>query len=104
MPDHHVVRSAQAGSPDLVAAAELERRRLLRLPPVTALGEVTGAGAAALVERLEGVEVAPVQNERYLVRAESSTALADAFARLVAGEQGGWAAIDARIEIDPLAL
>ncbi len=104
MPEHHVVRSAQAGTPELVAAVERDRRQLLRLPPFTALGEVTGAGAADLVERLEGVEVAPAQKDRYLVRAESSTALAESFARLVAGEQGGWAAIDARIEIDPVEL
>ncbi|MHB1509679.1 MAG: primosomal protein N' family DNA-binding protein [Acidimicrobiales bacterium] len=113
MPEHHVVRSAQAGTPELVAAVERDRRQLLRLPPFSALCEVTGAGAAALVERLEhlerlegvgGVEVAPAQEDRYLVRAASSAALADSFARLIAGEQGGWAAFDARVEIDPVAL
>ncbi|HXY42610.1 MAG TPA: hypothetical protein VEH29_00325 [Acidimicrobiales bacterium] len=104
MPDHEVVRAAQAGTPELVAEAEAGRRLLLRLPPTTALAAVGGAGAAGVVGRLEGVEVSPRPNGGYLVRAESSAALADAFAHLVARAPGGWAGVDARVEIDPLGV
>jgi primosomal protein N' (replication factor Y) len=102
MPDHDVVRAVQAGTPELIAGAEAERRRLLRLPPVSALAEVSGAGAAGVVGRLKGVETSPTGAGAYLVRAASAAALADAFARLVAEEPGGWAGVDARIEVDPL--
>ncbi len=104
MPDHEVVRAAQAGTPELVAEAPAERRLLLALPPVTALAEVSGSGAAGVVARLEGVEVSPLGSGGYLVRAGSSGALANAFARLLAAEPNGWAGIDARVEIDPLGV
>lgn len=104
VPDHEVVRAVQAGAPQLVTEVELERRSQLRLPPVTALAEVTGAAARRVVDQLEGVEVAPVRSGRYLVRANSSEELADAFARLVAGAPAGWAGVDARVEVDPLGI
>ncbi|MGA8681202.1 MAG: hypothetical protein WB592_12055, partial [Acidimicrobiales bacterium] len=72
--------------------------------PVTALAEVSGSGAAGVVARLEGVEVSPLGSGGYLVRAGSSGALANAFARLLAAEPNGWAGIDARVEIDPLGV
>jgi primosomal protein N' (replication factor Y) len=104
MPDHEVVRAVQAGDPKLVAEVEGDRRRLLSLPPVTALASVTGAGAAGIVERLENVEASPQANGGFIVRASSSTALADSFAALAEAESTGWAGIDARIEIDPLGV
>jgi primosomal protein N' (replication factor Y) len=104
MPDHEAVRAVQAGAPQLVAEAEAERRRLLRLPPVTALAEVSGRDAAGVVGRLVDVEVSPRGGGSYLVRAPSAAALADAFARLVDAEPAGWAGIDARVEIDPLGV
>jgi primosomal protein N' (replication factor Y) len=104
MPDHDVVRAVQAGTPELIVEAEAERRRLLRLPPVSALAEVSGTDAAGVVGRLEGVETSPKGAGSFLVRAESSVALADAFARLVAEEPAGWAGVDARIEVDPLGV
>lgn len=104
MPDHDVVRAVQAGDPSVVASAEEVRRRLLRLPPVTALAEVTGADAAGVASRLHGVEVSPRGRGGYLVRADSPTVLAGAFQRLVADEAAGWAGIDARVEVDPLGV
>jgi primosomal protein N' (replication factor Y) len=104
MPDHDVVRAVQAGTPELVLGAEAERRRLLRLPPVSALAEVSGAGAAGVVGRLEGVEASLRGTASFLVRADSAESLADAFARLVADEPAGWAGVDARIEVDPLGV
>ena len=104
VPDHDVVRAVQAGDPALVAAAESGRRSMLHLPPLAALASVTGTDAAGVVSRLQGVEVSSGRRGGYLVRAESSSALADAFARLVAEESAGWAGVDARIEVDPLAV
>jgi hypothetical protein len=71
---------------------------------VSALAEVSGTDAAGVVGRLEGVETSPKGAGSFLVRAESSVALADAFARLVAEEPAGWAGVDARIEVDPLGV
>lgn len=102
VPDHEVVRAAQTGAPELVAEAEAPRRRLLRLPPVTALAVLSGPEAADLAARLPGgVESSLGARGSYLVRAPSSEALADALASLVARETGGWSAIDARVEVDP---
>jgi primosomal protein N' (replication factor Y) len=47
-PDHVVVRSAVAGEPDLLIAAELERRRALELPPFAALAELRGSTATVV--------------------------------------------------------
>ena len=102
MPAHEVVRAVQTGDPSLVATAERERRLLLRLPPESALAEVTGTGAAGVVNRLQDVEASPRGRGGFLVRADNATVLADSFERLVAGESAGWAGIDARVEVDPL--
>jgi hypothetical protein len=102
MPAHEVVRAVQTGDPSLVATAERERRLLLRLPPESALAEVTGTGAAGVVNRLQDVEASPRGRGGFLVRADNATVLADSFERLVAGESAGWAGIDARVEVDPV--
>ena len=105
VPDHEVVRAAQTGSPGLVADAEAGRRLILQLPPVTALAEVRGPGAAGIAVRLpDSVETMARGDGSYVVRAPDSTVLADAFASLLTGEPAGWAAIDARVEVDPLDL
>jgi primosomal protein N' (replication factor Y) len=102
-PDHEVVRAAQTGDPDLVSDAERRRRLLLGLPPEAALAELSGPQAAELAARLpEGLESSPLgESGSFLVRAPSSETLADAFAALVATETGGWADVDARVEVDP---
>jgi primosomal protein N' (replication factor Y) len=103
VPEHEVVRAAQSGAPEILAEAEHRRRQLLRLPPETALAEVSGPEAAALVARLpDGLESSSLADGgRYLVRAESAKTLADAFASLVERETAGWSGIDARVEVDP---
>ncbi len=65
------------------AAAERERRELLRFPPATALAEVSGPAAGAFVAALgtpPGVEVLGPSDGRWLVRAPDHAALADALA------------------------
>lgn len=79
LPDHHVVRAAVAGDPDL--ATELDLRRSLDLPPFSALATVRSPEAPAL----DGVEVSPLDGERWLVRARDHTGLCDAVARLHGG-------------------
>lgn len=54
-PTHPVLRAAVAGDPMLALGPEMEMRRLLRLPPVTALAHVSGPGAPVLVGALEGI-------------------------------------------------
>lgn len=100
-PDHEVVQAAQLGDPDRVAAPELERRRLLGLPPVTALAAVSGAAAPAFVAALGrplGVEVQGPDDGRWLLRADDHGSLADALAA-VPRPPGRL-----RIEVDPLRL
>lgn len=83
LPRHEVVQAALHGDPARVASAERERRELLRFPPVTAMAEVSGAGAADLVVALGlplGVEVLGPSNGRWLLRAADHTALCDALA------------------------
>jgi primosomal protein N' (replication factor Y) len=105
VPDHEVVRAVQTGAPDLVAEAEDHRRQLWRLPPATSLAVLSGPQASELVARLpETVEASALADGRHLVRAPNSTTLAEAMASLIAGEAGGWGAIDARVEVDPSDL
>jgi primosomal protein N' (replication factor Y) (superfamily II helicase) len=105
LPDHEVVRAAQAGAPELVTEVERGRRQLLRLPPETALAEVRGPDAADVIASLpEALEASTLADGRYLVRASSSSALADAFGSIVAKETAGWSAIDARVDLDPTNL
>ncbi len=83
LPHHEVVQAALLGDPARVAAAELERRRLLRFPPCAALAAVSGAAAPAFVERLgrpDGVEVVGPSEGQWLVRSEDRTALLDVLA------------------------
>jgi primosomal protein N' (replication factor Y) len=111
MPGHEVVQAAQQGDPGILLNAELPRRRALRLPPTTALAIVSGGGARDAVERLVAAaaaldvlppEIAPIGEGRFLVRAASHDALSDAWAAVSAREPAGWAAVDARVEVDPL--
>jgi len=105
VPDHEVVRAAQLGAPAIVAEAEAGRRRMLQLPPLTALAQVSGSGAAEVVARLpDSVETMARGDGTFLLRAPDSVVLADALSALLAGDSGGWAAVDARVEVDPLDL
>jgi primosomal protein N' (replication factor Y) len=102
LPDHEVIQAAVHGDPSRVSSVELERRSLLRLPPVTALAVLSGPDAAQLGAVLAGagseVEVAPLADGRMLVRAPGHGKLC---AALAAAETG---ARDVRVEVDPLQL
>jgi len=83
VPRHEVVQAALHADPARVAAAERDRRELLRFPPVTALAEVSGPAAPAFVDALGaplGVEVIGPSDGRWLVRAADHAALCDALA------------------------
>ncbi|MGH9099079.1 MAG: hypothetical protein ACRDV8_02490, partial [Acidimicrobiales bacterium] len=79
LPDHEVVRAAALGDPGLVT--ELDLRRQLRLPPFAALAAVRGPERPELA----GVEVSPLPDGRWLVRAPDHRALCDALAPLGGG-------------------
>ena len=101
LPHHEVVQAALLGDPARVAAAELERRRLLRFPPLGALATVSGAGAEAFMARLgapDGVEVLGPSDGQWLLRADEHGPLLDALAATPrpAGRL--------RIAVDPLRL
>ena len=59
-PEHEVILAAGRGDPALVAVAERDRRRPLRLPPYGAQVSISGEGAAALIDSfgtVDGVQV-----------------------------------------------
>lgn len=83
VPRHEAVQAALHGDPARAAAAERERRELLRFPPVTALAEVSGAAAPAFVDAFGaplGVEVLGPSDGRWLLRAPDHRTLCDALA------------------------
>jgi primosomal protein N' (replication factor Y) (superfamily II helicase) len=105
LPHHEVVQAAQLGDPARVAAAELERRRLLRYPPLGALATVSGEGGASFVARLvgeagppAGVEVAGPSDGQWLLRADHHGPLLDALAATPRPPGR------VRIAVDPLRL
>lgn len=77
--DHDVLRAAVAGDPGLLT--ELDVRKDLRLPPFSALATVR----AEMVPGLNGVEVSPLADGRWLVRAPDHRVLCDAVAVLRGG-------------------
>ncbi len=84
-PDHRVLRAAAMADPGRLLDDELEIRRTLGLPPFGALAELRGKGATAFAAALETTHpeltvMGPRQDDRFLVRAEDSTALAAALA------------------------
>ncbi len=102
-PSHPVVRAAVAGDPGLVAAAELPVRQALRLPPVTAVAELSGPGAADYAGALQAkagaaVEVDGPLDGTWTVRAPDASALCDALASVDRPSER------VRVEVDPLHL
>jgi len=98
LPEHEVLLAALHADPARLAAVEAGRRKLLRLPPTTALGLVSGDGADEFATRLRSlgrVEVGGSGAGRYLVRAPGSEALADAFAAVGQPPPG------TRVEVGP---
>lgn len=81
--EHEVVQAALHADPARVAAAEAGRRQALRLPPVVALAEVSGAAAAEFVAGLSGaagVDVRGPADGRWQIRAADHVQLCDALA------------------------
>ncbi|MGY6502286.1 MAG: primosomal protein N' family DNA-binding protein [Acidimicrobiales bacterium] len=85
VPHHEVLQAALLADPARFAQAEADRRAVLRMPPVVALAEISGAAADQFVASFTpppGVEVLGPADGRYLVRAPDhvvlSRALADA--------------------------
>ena len=51
-PSHPVLRAAVAADPTVALEPEMEMRRLLRLPPVTAMAQLSGPGAPTMAQAL----------------------------------------------------
>ena len=97
--DHEVVAAARHADPGRLVAVEQPRRRLLRLPPTTALCLVSGDGAAEYAAHLRAtageLEVGSLAAGRFLVRAPGPGPLADALAA------AGPAPAGTRVEVAP---
>lgn len=101
IPEHEVVQAALHADPSRVAAAERERRELLRFPPYAALAAVSGPAAGAFVDAFGhplGVEVLGPTDGRWLLRAPDHRTLCDALA--ATKRPGG----RVRVEVDPLRI
>jgi primosomal protein N' (replication factor Y) (superfamily II helicase) len=105
LPHHEVVQAALHGDPERVAAAEHERRELLRFPPTTALAEVSGAAApqyvgalTAVATHVSGLAILGPADGRWLVKADDHRTLCDALA--AAPRPPG----RLRIAVDPLRV
>ncbi len=101
MPQHDVLTSAALADPGRLAASELEVRRALDLPPVTAMALISGAsadtyGTALAAAAPEGVEVRGPVDGRWSVRAPDHAVLADLLAAVP--RPGG----RLRVEVDPV--
>ena len=100
-PEHEVILAAGRGDPALVAVAERDRRRPLRLPPYGAQVSISGEGAAALVDTfgtVDGVQVRGPLDGRWLLRAESHNPILDRLAEIERP------AARVRIDVDPLRV
>jgi primosomal protein N' (replication factor Y) len=107
LPRHEVIEAAVRADPGLLAEAERPRRKLLELPPFSALARLTGdpaalaAAASALRSAGVGIGVSEGTDAAVLVRAPSPERLADALgAALAAGRPAG----RIRAEVDPLRV
>ena len=101
VPRHDVLQAALHGDPARVADAERARRALLGFPPARAIAAVSGPAAGELIERLGAqpdVELLGPSDGRWLIRAATSSALADALS------QAGRPAGRLRVEVDPRRL
>ena len=100
-PEHEVILAAGRGDPSLVAVAERDRRRPLRLPPYGAQVSISGEGAAALIDSfgtVDGVQVRGPLDGRWLLRAESHNPILDRLAEIERP------AARVRIDVDPLRV
>jgi primosomal protein N' (replication factor Y) len=100
-PGHEVLQAALHADPGRLTEPEEARRRLLRLPPFSAVAQVSGAVAAEFIEQLgglDGIDVLGPRDGSWLVRASDSATLADVLASVQrpAGRL--------RIEVDPARI
>ena len=96
--DHEVLQAVLHADPGRLAGPELDRRRLLRLPPYTALARVAGAAAAEFVDRLgsfDEIEILGPRDEAWLVRAADHNVLAEVLSAV--GRPSG----HLRVQVDP---
>ena len=96
LPGNDVLDAAVHADPGRLATAELARREALRLPPYTALAELSGPEAATMAASLPpSVERLGPDGDRWLVRAPDHAVLCDALAS--AGRPAG----RIRVVVDP---
>lgn len=99
--EHEVLSSAVTADPGRLAASELAVRRLLSLPPLTAMAVISGAGAdeyglSLRTHAPEGVEVSGPTSGTWWVKAPAHDQLCDLLAE-VPRPRGRL-----RVEVDPL--
>jgi len=97
-PEHEVLQAVLHANPEKLIEAESERRRLLQLPPYSALAQISGASASEMVKSLSGIsgiEIMGPRDDCWLVRATDNDALSQAISSV--GRPKG----KIRIEIDP---
>lgn len=95
---HEVFEAVLHADPGRFLHSELARRRDLSLPPFSALALIGGAGAADWVGRIDSVEVAPLDEARWLVRAGSHEELSNALGN------AGKPPPRTRVEVDPIRV
>jgi primosomal protein N' (replication factor Y) (superfamily II helicase) len=81
VPRHEVLQAVLTAEPSRFATTEDARRRLLGMPPATALAEVSGQAAGAFIDEFDpplGVDVLGPSDGRYLLRAPDHAVLCDA--------------------------
>ena len=98
-PSHPVIDAAVFADPGRLTVAEEPLRRALRLPPFGALALIAGEGAGDLAgarDSAPGLEVSPLADGRWVVRAPGPTRLADALAAV------GRPAAPTRVHVGPV--
>lgn len=102
VPEHEVVRAAADGDVEEVMDVERARRRLLDLPPFSALALVSGAGSEEFVDGLRPIDdltIAGLGDGRFLVRAPDHDVLGTLL-NSADRPPGG----RLRVEVDPLRV
>jgi primosomal protein N' (replication factor Y) len=111
VPDHPLLQAVALGDPTAVLAEEEAIRRTSGLPPFAALAVVSGALAPGYADTLRreldgalaapsaAVSVAPIGDDRFLLRADTHDPLCDLLARTPRPPGRGL-----RVEVDPVSL